>query len=128
MNEITRALIIQILQILIQLIAVFLVPIIIKGVKTFNLHLEAQIGKANYEKYAAVVKDIVYAIEQQYPNMAGSEKYKSAVYAINEKLGNLLTQQETDTLIESAVASINLVTKGTIKPMKAEVKIETPIA
>lgn len=115
MNASVRELLIQGLSIIIQISAIVLLPIIIKAIKTYMNNLEAQMGKANYEKYVEITKNIVYAVEQLYPEILGKDKYKYAVYAINEKLGNTLTEQEMNTLIEAAVAQINLVSKGTIK-------------
>lgn len=115
MSASIRELLIQGLSIIIQIAAIVLLPTIIKAIQTYMSHLEVQMGKTNYEKYAAVIKDIVYAVEQLYPELLGEDKYKCAVYTINEKLGGILTDKEMNTLIEAAVAEINLISKGTIK-------------
>jgi hypothetical protein len=115
MSPSVRDLIIQVFSILLQIAGIILVPIVIMAIQTYLSHLEAQIGKTNYEKYAKMIKDIVYAVEQLHPELLGADKYKYAIYAINEKLGNILTEKEMNTLIEAAVAEINLLSKGTIK-------------
>lgn len=122
-----RDLLIQGLSVIIQIAAIVLLPIIVKAIQTYMRHLEVQMGKTNYEKYAAVIKDIVYAVEQLYPELLGEDKYKYAVYAINEKLGNILTEKEMNTLIEAAVAQINLISKGTIKKLPTPTPTSVPV-
>lgn len=103
-----KDIIISILPILIQFI---IAPLLIVVLKNVNAYFKIHIGKTKYEHYQNVVKDIVYQIEKLYPDLAGSEKYKSAFYSINEKLGHILTDQEINTLIESAVQGIDMATK-----------------
>ena len=124
MSASVRELLIQGLSIIIQIAAIVLLPIIIKMFKTYMNNLEVQMGKTNYEKYVSIVKNIVYAVEQLYPELLGKDKYKYAVYTINEKLGNTLTEQEMNTLIEAAVAQINLMSKGTIKKSQSSFSVQ----
>jgi hypothetical protein len=121
MSASIRELIIQGLIIIIQIAAIALLPFVVNALKSFRNHLEAQMGKANYEKYSLIVKNIVYSMEQQYPDLLGPEKYKSVVYAINERLGGVLTEAEMNTLIEAAVAELNLISKGSIKKLSPPV-------
>lgn len=121
MNQSIKNILVQGLPILMQFVIVPILAVVLVQAKKF---LIAHIGLVNYNKYSLVIKDIVYSVEQQYPEMIGEDKYKAVVYEINEKLGNILSDSEIKTLIESTVAGINLATKGTIKKDIVSTNIE----
>lgn len=110
--ELLRPLFINLLTVAAQICVLVAFTYAIKYLKIAKERLEMRMGKEQFEKAQAFVKTIVYAIEQQYPNMAGNKKYESAVAAINEKLGNILTPKEINSLVEAAVCEINLIKKN----------------
>lgn len=112
MMEMLRPLLTSGLTVLVQIIILIVGTYVVKYLTKAKEALQVKIGAGQFAKMQAVAKMVTLAIEQQYPNMAGNRKYESAMAALNEKLGNVLTQKELNDLIEAAVCEMNLIKKG----------------
>lgn len=74
------------------------------------------LGAAKFDKLVEYINSAVKAAEKLFPE-SGSGKDKKAyviefIQKINEKLGITITDEEIDTLIESAVEDLDLAKKG----------------
>jgi LL-H family phage holin len=66
----------------------------------------------NLQRYYDLIKKIVQAVEQVYGSGTGTQKKAEAVKTIQKIVGNKLTMEEIDNLIESAVFEMNQVLKS----------------
>lgn len=74
--------------------------------------LKTKTTTENLQRYYDLIKKIVQAVEQVYGSGTGSQKKAEAIKIIQKMLGNKLTTDEIDKLIESAVFEMNQVLKS----------------
>lgn len=117
-----RSLLVQGLTILVQVIVVVAGTYGIKYLRKVQASIEAKIGKDNYENAKSFAKTMVYSIEQQYPDLAGNERFTKVIEAVNKKFGSKLTDEEITNLIEAGVKEMNIVS-GKGKTIAAETAI-----
>jgi hypothetical protein len=108
-----RSLCIQGLTILVQIVVVVVGGYAIGFLHKALAHAEAKTGKEKLEFYRSTAKTIALAVEQQFPDLKGENKYIIAAEMLNKKLGSKLSDDEIKQLIEAAVAEINLIKKPT---------------
>lgn len=85
----------------------FLMPVAIVFLKKSHEALKIKMGKDSLlwaEEEAGV---IVYAVEQMYPQLKGTGKYKIAAELLNDWTGNKFSDKKLQLLIEAAVRAIN---------------------
>lgn len=75
-------------------------------------YLKAKVGTENFNKYYGMIKSIVMGIEQTFGAGNGADKKTEAVQLIEKIAGNKLSEDQINTLIESAVFEMNLVIKN----------------
>ncbi|MGL4914077.1 MAG: phage holin, LLH family [Romboutsia sp.] len=68
--------------------------------------LRQKIGNDKLNSYYNMAKQVVMAIEQANPQLAGLDKKELAINKLIELTGNKITHQQADTLIEAAVYDI----------------------
>lgn len=101
----------QLLLVLVKIIVVVVGGFAIKYFNKASAQAESKMGQDKFEHYKSAIKSIVLAVEQQFPDLKGENKYIIAAEMVNKKFGNLLPDAEIKQLIEAAVAEINLVKK-----------------
>ena len=69
-------------------------------------YLNQKIGSQKIQDYYTVTKQIVMAIEQLNPQLAGADKKELALVKLLELTNNKITSDQASTLIESAVYEI----------------------
>lgn len=69
-------------------------------------YLKQKIGSQKIQDYYTVTKQIVMAIEQLNPQLAGADKKELALVKLLELTNNKITSDQASTLIESAVYEI----------------------
>lgn len=74
-------------------------------------YLKTKTTTENLQRYYDLIKKVVQAVEQVYGSGNGSQKKAEAIKIIQKIIGNKLTADEIDKLIESAVFEINEVLK-----------------
>lgn len=99
-----KDLIMQILTASIQLI-------ILVGLGYAIKYLKTKTSVENLQKYYSLIKAFVQAAEQQLGAGTGAQKKAQVVAMVQKVIGNRLTADEIDKLIESAVFEINTVLK-----------------
>ena len=100
----TRDLIMQVLTGLIQLA-------ILGGLGYLMRFLAAKVGETNLKKYYDIAKIAVNAIEQTMGGQSGANKKQEVIAYIQKIIGNRLSAEEIDKLIEAAVFEMKLVMK-----------------
>jgi LL-H family phage holin len=89
-----------------------LIQIIVVGIGGMAINwLKEKIGETNYDKSFKVVRAIVEAVEQQFGSLLGEERKRKAITMVRQRLGNRLTDEDIETLIEAAVFEMNLILK-----------------
>lgn len=73
--------------------------------------LKTKTSTENLQKYYNLIKTFVQAAEQQLGTGTGPQKKAAVVAMVQKVIGNRLTADEIDKLIESAVFEINTVLK-----------------
>lgn len=107
-----RELFIEFLKVLIQILVLVIGTYVVKIMQTYQVKLEQKINKDNLENLKEIAKQVVYAIEQQYPQLKGYEKYVKAVEYIQKMIGDeYLTEEELRIIIEAAVKEMNIIFK-----------------
>lgn len=99
-----RELIIQILFYAIQLVVLVVLGYVIQ-------FLQTKLGNEKFKKAYNLVKNVVLAIEQTSGSGNGADKKAEAVAYIKKLVGNTLTDDEINILIEAAVKEMNMVLK-----------------
>lgn len=99
-----REMVMELLLVLIQLLVVTVGGFVIGWLKE-------KIGDANYRRAYNVAEKAVQAAEQEFGYLSGEERRRKAITKIRQKLGNKLSEDEINTLIESAVFEMNLILK-----------------
>lgn len=99
-----KELILTILTASVQLFIVLGLGYVIKFLKT-------KISVENLQKYYTLIKLFVESAEQIYGGGQGVIKKKAVVDMVRKTIGNKLTPEEIDKLIEAAVFEMNLVLK-----------------
>lgn len=89
-----------------QLLIAILTVIISVGGGYIIKYLRDKIGNDKLNNYYNIIKTIVMSIEQTQGNLIGEEKKKLAIEEIKKLLGNKLSEEEINRLIESAVYEI----------------------
>lgn len=74
--------------------------------------LRQKIGSDKLTNYYAMAKQVVMAIEQANPQLAGIDKKELAVNKLVQLSNNKITQQQADMLIEAAVYDIKKLIGG----------------
>jgi hypothetical protein len=110
-----RSLCIQGLTILMQVIIIVVGGFAIKFANKASAQTEAKMGHDEFEHSKSIAKTVALAVEQQFPDLKGENKYIIAAEMLNKKLGSKLSDSEIKQLIEAAVAEINLIKKPTNK-------------
>jgi LL-H family phage holin len=99
-----RELILTILTALVQLFIVLGLGYLIKFLKT-------KIPVENLQRYYMLITKFVHSAEQIYGDGQGIIKKKAVIDMVRKTIGNKLTPEEIDKLIEAAVFEMNLVLK-----------------
>lgn len=99
-----RELIIQILFYAIQLVVLVVLGYVIQ-------FLQTKLGNEKFKKAYNLVKNVVLAIEQTLGSGNGADKKAEAVAIIKKMIGNKLSDDEINILIEAAVKEMNMVLK-----------------
>jgi hypothetical protein len=121
MKNIFEPVIMNILTAFVQLVVIIAGLYAVSALNMLKQRIEARMGKENYEHMISLIKTLVMAVEQQYPQLAGEGKYNIVTDAFNKKFGNLLTDEEISQLIEAAVGEMNLIKKsGNIKASQTQ--------
>lgn len=84
---------------------------IVLGLGYLIKFLKSKISIENLQKYYTLIKLFVESIEQIYGGGQGVIKKKAVVDMVRKTIGNKLTPEEIDKLIEAAVFEMNLVLK-----------------
>ena len=74
--------------------------------------LRAKVGTENLNKYYSIIKMIVMGVEQTFGSGNGADKKAEAIQTIKKIIGNKLSDQQINTLIESAVFEMNNLLKN----------------
>ena len=69
-------------------------------------YLSGKIGNDKLNYYYTIIKTIVMSIEQTQGSLSGIEKKQIAIEQIKKLLGDKVTEEEIDRLIEAAVYEI----------------------
>lgn len=69
-------------------------------------YLRCKIGNDKLNYYYTIIKTIVMSIEQTQGSLSGIEKKQIAIEQIKKLLGDKVTEEEIDRLIEAAVYEI----------------------
>ncbi|MGB9680305.1 MAG: phage holin [Thermoanaerobacteraceae bacterium] len=72
-------------------------------------YLRTKIGLDKMKKYYELAKTFVYAIEQEFGSGNGLEKKAEVINLLRKALGNKLSDEEIDKLIEAAVFEMNYI-------------------
>ncbi|MDI6617739.1 MAG: phage holin [Clostridiales bacterium] len=75
-------------------------------------YLKSKIGTENLARYYTIISNIVRGVEQTFGGGNGSDKKAEAVQLIKKALGNKLTDEQINLLIESAVFEMNNLLKS----------------
>jgi LL-H family phage holin len=73
--------------------------------------INTKIGIENTKKYYNIAQNVVMAVEQQIGNGKGPDKKAEAIAYIKRLLGNTLSDNEINILIEAAVKEMDIVLK-----------------
>jgi len=74
-------------------------------------YLKTKISAERLKKYYDLITKFVHAVEQTLGPNTGAQKKAEVVSLIQKEIGNKLTAEEIDKLIEAAVFEMNLVLK-----------------
>lgn len=74
-------------------------------------YLKNKIGTEQFKKYYDLITKFVYAAEQTLGAGTGAQKKAEVISLIQKQIGNKLSAEEIDKLIEAAVFEMNLVLK-----------------
>lgn len=100
-SDLFTALLNDILKILVYVVLGFLI-----------VYLKEKLGNEKYVKIVNTVYDVVLEMEQKFnENGQGEIKKQAALKELSNKLGNKLTSEQLESLIESMVGQINLMIK-----------------
>lgn len=102
------------LQLVVLIIGGFLINLGRKLFIKYSTYIENKIGKDNYALAEGLVKIIIQAVEQKYPQLKGDGKFELAlekVTSILETKGIVLSEEEKKLLIESCVKEMNYILK-----------------
>lgn len=86
-------------------------------------YLKEKLGNEKYYKVINTVHDVVLEMEQKYNSDGqGDLKRQAALKKLSDKLGNKLTAEQLDSLIETVVGEINIMLKknNTSTPIEIE--------
>lgn len=97
----------QLLTAIVQIVVLVVSGFLLNYINKAKVALEEKRGKEKFHEYLTVVRTAVYAVEQQFPDLSGCDKYLKAIELINKKLGKILTEDELRLLIEAAVGKMN---------------------
>jgi LL-H family phage holin len=97
---------------LIMQIALYTVQLFILATLTYAIsYLKQKLGNEKTAQAYNLVKNIVLAVEQSLGPGKGADKKQEAIAYIKKLLGNTLSDDEINVLIEAAVKEMNMVLK-----------------
>ena len=98
-------------ELLITLITILTQILILVGLGYFIDFLRSKISIDKLREYYGLIVKFVYAAEQVYGKGTGAIKKQYVINTVKKILGNKLTDDEIDRMLEAAVFEMNLVLK-----------------
>jgi len=96
------------------LIVIVQIAIVTIGGYIINF-LKARIGNENFNKYYSLIKNIVMGVEQSLGPGNGPDKKAEVIQLIKKMTDNKLSDEQINSLIESAVFEMNLLLKHNVE-------------